>query len=61
MREKEAIYQKTRTLSRAACEELLYAASIAVYDHETLSELRTAVFENYLDGTIGADEIENYN
>lgn len=47
----------TLDLDRDACVTLLESASIQCYDEEDIGTLRTAVAENYKDGTLDAESI----
>lgn len=56
---RSVIWRTVEKIDRERVEELLVSVSIACYDHESLHELREALVENVLDGTIEEGLIED--
>ena len=57
-RSEHAVRAQVKRLDRADCQRLLEDVGIAVYDHEKVGTLRTAVVVNVLDGTIRLDALD---
>ncbi len=55
---RQELWEACRKLTRENIVSLLESVSIACYDHEDVEELRIAVRENVLDGTLDRDALD---
>lgn len=53
----DAMLETIRSLDDQACQNLLSSIGIQTYSYETIEDLREAIEQNFLDGTLDADSI----